>query len=73
VQFHTPESLEAKELTHGAYERIRALVTPEERAELERFQSQVNAYLVTPEGTAEIEDYPEKQNERRDHLLRDGR
>lgn len=23
IQFHTPESLEAKELTHGAYERIR--------------------------------------------------
>ncbi len=23
VQFHTPESLEAKELTHEAYERIR--------------------------------------------------
>ena len=24
VQFHTPESLEAKELTHEAYERIRS-------------------------------------------------
>ena len=24
VQFHTPESLEAKELTHKAYERIRS-------------------------------------------------
>ncbi len=23
MQFHTPESLEAKELTHEAYERIR--------------------------------------------------
>ena len=25
VQFHTPESFEAKELTHGAYERIRGI------------------------------------------------
>jgi hypothetical protein len=61
VQFHTPESLEAKELTHGAYERTRGSVGPGERAELESFQRQVNAYLVTPEGTEEIADYPEKR------------
>jgi hypothetical protein len=62
VQFHTPESLEAKELTHEAYERIRASAPPEEREELERFQRTANALLVTPERTAEIKDYPEKQN-----------
>jgi hypothetical protein len=62
VQFHTQESLEAKELTHGAYERIRDSVTPSERAELEDFQRRANAFLVTPEGTAYIKDYPEKKN-----------
>jgi hypothetical protein len=63
VQFHTPESLEAKELTHKAYERIRASVPPGERVELETFQRTVNAFLVTPEGTAEIKDFPEEKND----------
>jgi hypothetical protein len=62
VQFHTPESLEAKELTHEAYERIRASAPPEELEELEHFQRTVGALLVTPERTAEIKDYPEKKN-----------
>jgi hypothetical protein len=62
VQFHTQESLEAKELTHEAYERIRGSVTRSERAELENFQRRVNAFLVTPEDTAKIKDYPEKRN-----------
>jgi len=62
IQFHTQESLEAKELTHGAYERIRGSVTPAERAELEDFQRRANAFLVAPERTAEIRDYPEKQD-----------
>jgi hypothetical protein len=62
VQFHTPESLEAKELTHEAYERIRAPAPPAERLELEHFQRTVNALLVTPERTAEIKDFPEKKN-----------
>jgi hypothetical protein len=62
VQFHTQESLEAKELTHPAYERIRSSASRAERRELEAFQRQVNAFLVTPERAAEIEDYPEKRN-----------
>ena len=62
VQFHTKESLEAKELTHKAYEGLRGSVTPAERAELEDFQRRANAFLVTPERTAEINDYPEKQD-----------
>jgi hypothetical protein len=61
VQFHTPASLEAKELTHKAYERIRSTDTsPTERNELEAFQRRVNALLDTPPGTAEIRDFPEK-------------
>jgi hypothetical protein len=61
VQFHTPASLEAKELTHKAYERIRSTDTsPTERNELEAFQRGVNALLDTPPGTKEIPDFPEK-------------
>ena len=63
VQFHTPESLEAKELTHGAYERIRSSASPAERQELETFQRQVNAFLIAPEGTKEIKDYLEKKDD----------
>jgi len=63
VQFHTPESLEAKELTHKAYERIRSThASLTERSELKAFQRQVNALLVTPAGTAEIEDFTENDD-----------
>jgi hypothetical protein len=71
VQFHTTESLEAKELTHGAYERIRGSASPAERQELEALQRRVNAFLVTPENTKAIKDYPEKRDDRKDYLLRD--
>jgi hypothetical protein len=71
VQFHTPESLEAKELTHEAYERVRGSASPAERRELEAFQRKVNAFLVTPENIEAIKDYPEKRDDRKDHLLRD--
>jgi hypothetical protein len=63
VQFHTQESLEAKELTHEAYERIRGPLTLTERAEIEDFQRRVNAFLVTPEDITKIKDYPEKRND----------
>jgi len=72
VQFHTKASLEAKELTHKAYERIRSITeqTPEtdrETAELREFQRQVNAQVPIPPGVTEYEDYrPEKRNGRRD-------
>jgi hypothetical protein len=63
MQFHTPESLEAKELTHKAYERIRGSDTsPAEQRELKAFQRRVNAVLVTPPGTADIKDFPEKKS-----------
>jgi hypothetical protein len=62
VQFHTPESLEAKELTHEAYERIRGSAPAKEREELEYFQRTANALLLTPERTAEVKDYPEKKD-----------
>jgi hypothetical protein len=60
MQFHTPESLEAKELTHQAYERIRSKTAPPaEEEELEEFQRRVNAYLATPPGTDRVKDFPE--------------
>jgi hypothetical protein len=63
MQFHTPESLAAKELTHQAYERIRSPdVTPDERSEARAFQRRVNALLPTPAGVEYIKDYPERNN-----------
>ena len=68
LQFHTPESREAKELTHEAYERIRsaAALPPEQRdfadeQELEGFQRRVNSLLITPPGTEAIEDFPQRK------------
>ena len=63
VQFHTTASLEAKELTHKAYERIRSITdqTPEanrETAELKEFQRRVNSMIPIPSGVADIDDYP---------------
>jgi len=63
VQFHTRASLEAKELTHKAYEHIRSVTeqTPEadqETSELKEFQRQVNSMIPIPPGVADIDDYP---------------
>jgi hypothetical protein len=63
VQFHTHASLEAKELTHKAYERIRSITdqTPEadrETAELKEFQRRVNCMIPIPPEVADIDDYP---------------
>jgi hypothetical protein len=64
VQCHTPESLQAKELTHAAYERLRRPedeTTPVERDELEEFQRRANELLATPPGAEEIKDFPERK------------
>jgi hypothetical protein len=74
MQFHTPESLEAKELTHGAYERMRGqTVSSTEELELEGFQRRVNALLATPPGTDRIKDFSEQDDDRQSRLLRDDR
>jgi hypothetical protein len=56
VQFHTAESLHAKEcLTHRSYERLRSPeVSREERVELESYQRIVSAAIPTPAGSTEI-------------------
>jgi hypothetical protein len=64
MQFHTPESLEAKELTHEAYERLRRPETEtsqHERDELEDFQCRVNTLITTPHRADTIKDFPEKR------------
>jgi hypothetical protein len=63
VQFHTQASLEAKELTHQAYERIRTVTesTPtaeRETAELRLFQRRTNSVIPIPPGVSDIDDYP---------------
>ena len=63
VQFHTQASLEAKELTHKAYERIRSITdqTPAadlETAELREFQRRANSMIPIPPGVADVDDYP---------------
>jgi hypothetical protein len=68
VQFHTQASLEAKELTHRAYERIRSIddettETIREAAELKGFQRQVSGKVPIPPGVMEYENYqPERRN-----------
>jgi hypothetical protein len=58
VQFHTQASLDAKEETHPAYERIRAPSTPpEEIRQLKAYQREVNAKIPIPPGAAEVPDY----------------
>jgi hypothetical protein len=64
MQFHTPESIEAKELTHEAYERLRRPETETSQAErddLDDFQRRANALIATPPGTNTINDFPEKK------------
>jgi hypothetical protein len=61
VQFHTPESYQAKQLTHTAYERLRTGTGPgAERPELESFQQDVSARIPIPDGAKGIPDYRKK-------------
>jgi hypothetical protein len=59
VQFHTRISFEAKQLTHGAYERLRSGQTSElEQLTLEAFQGRVFGAVPIPPGAADIPEYP---------------
>ena len=64
VQFHTPQSREAKELTHQAYERLRdPLTSKAEETELEAYQRRVNAFVKRPPDVFSIEDYPPEKRD----------
>ena len=61
VQFHTRISFEAKQLTHGAYERLRSQQADSfEELVLEAFQKKVTAEVPVPPGADGISDYPER-------------
>jgi hypothetical protein len=61
VQFHTRISFEAKQLTHGAYERLRTQQADAfEELVLEAFQKKVTAEVPVPPGADGIPDYPER-------------
>jgi hypothetical protein len=64
VQFHTQASLEAKELSHKAYERLRGTeAQDDEREELEAFQARVNAEVPIPPDVSAIEDYQREKHD----------
>jgi hypothetical protein len=66
VQFHTRISFEAKQLTHGAYERMRTLETDKfEELVLEAFQKKVSAEVPVPPGALDIPDYPKRGTDAR--------
>jgi hypothetical protein len=62
VQFHTRISFEAKQLTHGAYERLRTSQADAfEDMVLEAFQKKVTADIPIPPDATEIPDHPERK------------
>ena len=55
VQFHTQASFDAKQETHGAYERLRSLPDDSrEVRELRTYQREVNAKIPIPPGAPDI-------------------
>jgi hypothetical protein len=64
VQFHTQQSLEAKELTHEAYERLRDPLTSEtEASALENYQRRVNSQIKVPPDVFMVDDYPSEKRD----------
>jgi len=59
VQFHTRISYEAKQLTHDAYERLRAEPKPDkfEQMVLEAFQKKVTSEVPIPPGATDFPDH----------------
>ena len=62
VQFHTHTSFECKQLTHGAYERLRnPRTTDAERDELDATQRDLCRRVPPPPGVDEIRDFQEEK------------
>ena len=58
VQFHTPESWEAKQVTHGLYEKlVDPRTTPEQRSRIDDEQRRITARIPIPEGATGIAHY----------------
>jgi hypothetical protein len=59
MQFHTPASFEAKQITHRAYERLRdPQTTRAEAGELHDYQREVSSKIPMPYGAPDIPEYP---------------
>ena len=66
MQFHTRISFEAKQLTHGAYERLRTRQADKfEQMVLEAFQKKVTAEVPVPVGAESIPDFPKRGTDAR--------
>jgi hypothetical protein len=66
LQFHTRISFEAKQLTHSAYERLRAGHPDKfEQMVLEAFQKKVTTEVPAPPGAVGIPEYPERDTNAR--------
>jgi len=66
LQFHTRISFEAKQITHGAYERLRSKQADAfEELVLEAFQRKVASEVPIPLGARDIPDYPERGRDAR--------
>jgi hypothetical protein len=64
VQFHTAESREAKEMTHGAYERLRdPLISEVEEDAMNDYQRRVNGFVRIPPDVSAIENYPPEKRD----------
>jgi hypothetical protein len=64
VQFHTPESWDAKQQTHDAYEKIECPTTAqEERARLRAYQREVAASVPVPSGALDFTPYKAEDDE----------
>lgn len=64
VQFHTDSSFEAKQLTHGVYERLRCgNISMEEEGELEVMQQTAVSRVPSPSGVSDIRDFPDKEKD----------
>jgi hypothetical protein len=62
VQFHTPDSWEAKQKTHDAYERIESPETPvAERLRLRDYQREISARVTVPPDVLEFSPYKNKE------------
>ncbi len=74
VQFHTPASYEAKQLTHAAYERIRDPETPDDEVEsLRALQREVFGKIPIPPGATDISRLSQGgRDDHEDHVLRHG-
>ena len=67
VQFHTPESWEAKQRTHDIYEKLcDTRITPAERRQLEEQQRRIVAAIPVPASAGDITYYLKGKSDDRD-------